>query len=136
MNCFFFGNYELATSSPTMTGVTQLVFTLTNPPSIYGENTIDISINYTYLGKEQFLEIHKKQDDFTNVVNVVQCDNQNFTIRYAYIVEYYNGSTTNFVDFTYYGDIEKLSYNSFKPIFHDTDYMNLNANAYLYFDFK
>ena len=134
---FFFGNYDIKNTNQIMSGLAALNFYLNNAPTDYGQNTINVSISYTYLGEEQLLQIHCKQDDdFSNPYNV-HCDNQKLTINYAYITNEFSGFKTHFVDFNSLGDVKKLSDDSFKLIFHDKDvYISkVNAIAYLTFNF-
>lgn len=120
-----------------MSGLAALNFSLNNAPTDYGQNTINVSISYTYLGEEQLLQIYCKQDDDFNNPYVVHCDNQKLTINYAYITNEFSGFNTYFVDFKTIGDVKNLSDSSFKLIFHDVEpvYNKYNAIAYLTFNF-
>ena len=135
MNCFF-GNYDVKNDNQIKSGLAVLNFRLNNPPTDYGQNTINISISYTYLGESQILEIHRRQDDINRNFDV-HCDNQNFNINYAYIRNEFSGYNTHSAYFTSFGDVKKLSDNSFKLVFHDVEpvYNKYNAIAYLTFNF-
>lgn len=121
-----------------MSGLAALNFSLNNAPTDYEQqNTINISISYTYLGKEQLFELHRHVDDISRNFDV-HCDNQKLTINYAYIYdEFISGYRTDFVSFETNEDAKKLSDNSFKLIFHDDEliYNKYNAIAYLTFNF-
>ena len=119
-----------------MSGLAALNFKLNNAPIDYGQNTINISISYTYLGKEQLFEIYRRADDINKNFDV-HCDNQKLTINYAYINDEFSGYHTDFVSFETNGDAKKLSDNSFKLIFYDVEpvYNKYNAIAYLTFNF-
>lgn len=133
---FFFGNYDIKNTNQIMSGLVALNFYLNNAPTDYGQNTINVSISYTYLGKEQLFELHRHVDDISRNFDV-HCDNQKLTINYAYINDEFSGYRTDFVSFETNEDAKKLSDNSFKLIFHDVEpvYNKYNAIAYLTFNF-